>query len=94
MEPSLKYARENDLELAQNKKDSDSGSERDAGLEERNVGAGAGPLDARTQAELLREADAHVGVKKVEAATRVYGPYSKWILFISCVASLCLTSLA
>jgi hypothetical protein len=29
------------------------------------------------------ELDAHMGVKKVEAAEKVYGKYSKWALFIS-----------
>lgn len=28
------------------------------------------------------EQDAHVGVKKVEAALRIYGRYSRWCLFI------------
>ncbi|OCH87436.1 drug:h+ antiporter [Obba rivulosa] len=32
--------------------------------------------------ELEAEEDAHVGVKKVEAAEKVYGRYSKWFLFI------------
>ena len=29
------------------------------------------------------ETDAHLGVKKVEATHKVYGKYSKWVLFIS-----------
>ena len=33
------------------------------------------------------EVDAHVGVKKVEAAEKVYGRYSKWFLFIGYVSS-------
>ncbi|KAL5493064.1 hypothetical protein ACEPAI_4512 [Sanghuangporus weigelae] len=35
---------------------------------------------------IKRELDAHVGVKRVEAAERVWGKYSKWILFISTVS--------
>ena len=35
--------------------------------------------------EAERESDAHAGVKRVEAAEKVYGRYSKWVLFISCV---------
>ena len=31
------------------------------------------------------EQDAHLGVKAVEAAEKVYGRYSKWFLFIGCV---------
>jgi hypothetical protein len=31
------------------------------------------------------EQDAHAGVKKVEAAQRVYGRYSRWCLFIGYV---------
>jgi hypothetical protein len=33
----------------------------------------------------VAEQDAHAGVKKVEAAQRVYGRYSRWCLFIGCV---------
>ena len=33
--------------------------------------------------EVAEEVDAHMGVKKVEAAEKVYGKYSKWALFIS-----------
>lgn len=33
------------------------------------------------------EQDAHAGVKKVEAAQRVYGRYSRWCLFVGCVLS-------
>ena len=40
-----------------------------------------GVLDARTASELAREADAHAGVRRVEAAARVYGRYSRWVLF-------------
>jgi hypothetical protein len=36
---------------------------------------------------LAAEQDAHAGVKKVEAAQRVYGRYSRWCLFIGCVLS-------
>ena len=32
---------------------------------------------------VLQEVDAHAGVLKVEAAERVYGKYSKLVLFIS-----------
>lgn len=39
------------------------------------------------QAAVAREIDAHVGVKRVQAAEKVYGKYSKWILFISYVDS-------
>ena len=35
--------------------------------------------------EIEAEEDAHVGVKKVEAAEKVYGRYSKWFLFIGYV---------
>lgn len=35
--------------------------------------------------ELQAEQDAHIGVKAVEAAEKVYGRYSKWFLFIGCV---------
>lgn len=40
-------------------------------------------LDEHTQEELDRERDAHAGVQRVEAAKKVYGRSSKWILFIS-----------
>lgn len=40
-------------------------------------------LDERAQEELERERDAHAGVQRVEAAKKVYGRSSKWILFIS-----------
>ncbi|KAJ3548443.1 hypothetical protein NM688_g5297 [Phlebia brevispora] len=39
-------------------------------------------IDPRTALELEEEQDAHVGVKTVEAAEKVYGKYSKWFLFI------------
>jgi len=35
--------------------------------------------------QVSRDSDAHLGVKKVEASYKVYGKYSKWVLFISCV---------
>lgn len=38
-------------------------------------------LDPRTADELARELDAHAGVLRVEAAEKVYGRYSKWVLF-------------
>ncbi|KAI0828474.1 drug:h+ antiporter [Trametes gibbosa] len=39
-------------------------------------------LDFVTKNEIEAEADAHLGVKTVQAAEKVYGPYSKWFLFI------------
>ncbi|KAI0781782.1 drug:h+ antiporter [Abortiporus biennis] len=39
-------------------------------------------LDQTTVAEIEEEQDAHIGVKAVEAAEKVYGKYSKWFLFI------------
>ena len=39
-------------------------------------------IDAKTAQELEAETDAHLGVKTVEAAEKVYGKYSKWWLFI------------
>ncbi|KAI0742084.1 drug:h+ antiporter [Daedaleopsis nitida] len=39
-------------------------------------------LDKETEEELQAEEDAHLGVKAVEAAEKVYGRYSKWFLFI------------
>lgn len=42
-------------------------------------------LDDDTIAAVAAERDAHVGVKKVEAALRVYGSYSRWCLFIGYV---------
>lgn len=38
---------------------------------------------------IKRELDAHVGVKRVEAAEKVWGKYSKWILFGSFVYPFC-----
>lgn len=38
-------------------------------------------LDAKTAQEVEEEQDAHLGVKTVEAAEKVYGRYSKWFLF-------------
>ena len=60
------------------KKDSDS---------ERGLDVPAHAIDPRTQEELQREIDAHIGVARVEAAEKVYGKYSKWILFISLVST-------
>lgn len=34
------------------------------------------------------DAEAHVGVATVEAANKVYGKYSKWMLFIRCVVQI------
>ena len=42
-------------------------------------------LDERTLEVLQAEEDAHLGVKRAEAAEKVYGRYSKWFLFIGCV---------
>lgn len=42
-------------------------------------------LDGRAANALGAEANAHVGVAKVEAAQKVYGRYSRWILFTSYV---------
>ncbi|KAI0367339.1 drug:h+ antiporter [Pilatotrama ljubarskyi] len=39
-------------------------------------------LDFATKVEIESEEDAHLGVKTVEAAEKVYGRYSKWFLFI------------
>ena len=42
-------------------------------------------LDPQTAHEIAEEEDAPLGVKTVEAAEKVYGKYSKWILFIRLV---------
>ena len=42
-------------------------------------------LDTKTAQEVEEEQDAHLGVKTVEAAEKVYGRYSKWFLFIGYV---------
>ena len=42
-------------------------------------------LDRETAQVIQAEEDAHLGVKAVEAAEKVYGRYSKWFLFIGCV---------
>ena len=47
---------------------------------------GVRKFDPRIAEELQAEEDAHVGVKAVEAAEKVYGKYSKWFLFIGCVS--------
>ncbi|KAI0691091.1 drug:h+ antiporter [Cerioporus squamosus] len=39
-------------------------------------------LDRAVEEEIEAEEDAHLGVKAVEAAERVYGRYSKWFLFV------------
>ncbi|OJT02311.1 Siderophore iron transporter 3 [Trametes pubescens] len=39
-------------------------------------------LDSATKLEIDAEADAHLGVRTVEAAEQVYGRYSKWFLFV------------
>lgn len=60
--------------------DKHSANDRDvASLEAASPSKGLG--DDIEQAYL--ETDAHLGVKKVEATHRVYGKYSKWVLFIS-----------
>lgn len=48
-----------------------------------NLPHDVGAVDSRTAEELTREADAHIGVKRVEAARKVFGRYSNWVLFIS-----------
>ncbi|EMD31052.1 hypothetical protein CERSUDRAFT_163556 [Gelatoporia subvermispora B] len=53
----------------------------EASLDERNPEERP-RLAASLVEELEAEQDAHVGVKKVEAAEKVYGRYSKWFLFI------------
>ena len=45
-------------------------------------------LDKQTVEVLQAEEDAHLGVKAVEAAEKVYGRYSKWFLFVGCVLSV------
>lgn len=42
-----------------------------------------GAVAAHLDPTVLQEVDAHAGVLKVEAAERVYGRRSKWVLFIS-----------
>ena len=42
-------------------------------------------LDQEIIEVLQAEEDAHLGVKAVEAAEKVYGRYSKWFLFIGSV---------
>ena len=43
-------------------------------------------IDQRAAAiEAVVVEEAHIGVKAVEAAEKVYGRYSKWFLFIGCV---------
>lgn len=42
-----------------------------------------GAVAAHLDPTVLQEVDAHAGVLKVEAAERVYGKRSKWVLFIS-----------
>ncbi|KAH9896440.1 drug:h+ antiporter [Cubamyces lactineus] len=44
--------------------------------------AGIPRLDFTTKVEIEAEEDAHLGVKTVEAAEKVYGRYSKWFLFV------------
>ena len=39
-------------------------------------------LDSTYIQEVEAEKDAHIGVKAVEAAEKVYGRYSKWFLFL------------
>ncbi|KAG2072951.1 MFS general substrate transporter [Suillus decipiens] len=43
---------------------------------------GEAAVDGEIRSVLAAEQDAHAGVKKVEAAQRVYGRYSRWCLFI------------
>ena len=42
-------------------------------------------LDKAIEEEIHAEEDAHLGVKAVEAAEKVYGRYSKWFLFVGYV---------
>ena len=49
-------------------------------------------LDKHALEVLQAEEDAHLGVKAVEAAEKVYGRYSKWFLFIGCVLRLAFPS--
>ena len=44
-------------------------------------------LDAKAAKEVEDATYAHVGVKTVEAAEKVYGKYSKWWLFIGCACT-------
>lgn len=67
-------------------KSHDVDSER--GIAQRSFDGKTSALDVHMQAAVAREIDAHVGVKRVQAAEKVYGKYSKWILFISYVDSL------
>ena len=61
--------------------------------ESRDVESHQGPLplsglDTEILVAVQAEEDAHIGVKKVEAAERVYGRFSKWFLFIGSVIPL------
>ena len=47
--------------------------------------AGIPRLGFNTKVEIEAEEDAHLGVKTVEAAEKVYGRYSKWFLFVGYV---------
>ncbi|KAI0759140.1 drug:h+ antiporter [Trametes elegans] len=47
-----------------------------------------------TKIELEVEEDAHLGVKTIEAAEKVYGRYSKWFLFIGHVFHVLATTIA
>ncbi|KAG1723279.1 major facilitator superfamily domain-containing protein [Suillus lakei] len=47
-----------------------------------NGGSVGAAVDSEVRSVLAAEEDAHAGVKKVEAAQRVYGRYSRWCLFI------------
>lgn len=42
-------------------------------------------LDPKIAREVEEEQDAHLGVKTVEAAEKVYGKHSKWFLFLGYV---------
>lgn len=41
-----------------------------------------------SQRELEEDEDAHIGVRKVEAAEKVYGKYAKRCLFIRCASQI------
>ena len=42
-------------------------------------------IDPSLAQKIQEEEDAHLGVKTVEAAERVYGRYTKWLLFVGLV---------
>lgn len=50
---------------------------------EEEVPSHSSEVDDDTVSAVVLEEEAHVGVKKVEAALQVYGRYSRWVLFAS-----------